>query len=381
MPETLFTRGLLLKNQLIPTLTRQPFIKKLFSFWPVVLLSVLLCACSQMFVKSNAPVLAKELVLYNWVDSMPQTVLDNFEKEKGVKVIYKTYDSAEEATEAMLSGQVNFDVAVVDNDVLPNLITHKVLAEININNITNFKNISPGFRDLAFDPGNKHSLPNSYGTTGLLVRSDLLKKPVTRWADLWDESLAGKIAVRSQPTELISVALRSLGYPLNSEDPAQLQAARDQLLVLKNRVRFMDTGTQEFLQPLLDGEVFILVAWNGDAKEARDRNPAVTYVLPEEGTLLWGDSFVISANSPNKTTAEVFINYLLQPEVNAEMVKAYFYPTTNDGAFNFLPAEIIKDPLIYPSQKILSKNNFYLPLSPAGKELYQSVWQEVMGSQ
>jgi spermidine/putrescine transport system substrate-binding protein len=350
----------------------------LFKLWSVFLMLVSLSACNEPAPQPPSPVLAKELVLYNWADYMPQPMLDAFEKEYGVKVSQIIFDTAEEAAANISSGQVTFDIAVADNDDLPSLIAQGALAEIDFQNVPNIKNVSANFRDLMFDPDNRHSVPYNYGTTGLLVRSDLVKTPVKHWADLWNEQFTGKIALRAQPTELIGMTLRSLGYPLNSEDPSQLSAARDQLLALKERVRFVETDPEASLQPLLGGEVVIMLGWNGDARLARDRDPAIAYVIPEEGTMLWGDNFVISSKSPNKFTAETFLNFILRPEIGVEIVKATYYPTANDAATGLLPPDIANDPLVYPPRQVLMKNNFYQPLSPTGDKLYDQVWAQVM---
>jgi spermidine/putrescine-binding protein len=358
----------------------ETFAGRLRKLWLVFLISAFLGACSGFPFASQKPVLAKELVLYNWADYMPQTVLNTFEKEYGVKIVYLTYDSAEEAASNISVGKISYDIAVVDNDNLSELIANHLLAEIDFHQVPNFKNVSANFRDWASDPGNLHSVPYNYGTTGLLVRRDLIKKPILHWSDLWDPQYAGKIAIRAQPTELISAALLSLGYPLNSENPTQLQSARDHLMALKKQVRFVNTDTESALQPLLDGEVDILMGWNGDARMARDRNPAIEYVLPEEGTMLWVDSFVISLKSSKQYTAQVFINFLLRPEIGAEIVEAYFYCTTNDAVRSLLPVDIVNDPLVYPPTQFLMKNNFYQPHSPEGTRLYNDVWDQVMGN-
>ena len=195
--------------------------------------SLLVVGCQNNSGTTTAePTLADELILYNWADYMPQPVLDAFTAEYGVKVTYLTYESQEEAA-FQLRARKRCDVAVLELDVFPSLVNEGLLAEINFQNIPNFKNISPNFRDLAFDPGNAHSIPYGYGTTGLIVRTDLVKEPITRWADLWDPRYAGKIAVRGLPAELIGVTLKSLKYPLNSEDPQQLEAALQHMLDLK----------------------------------------------------------------------------------------------------------------------------------------------------
>lgn len=154
-------------------------------------------------------------------------------------------------------------MAVIENDLLQSLIKEGLLAEIDYRQAPNFRNVVADFRDLTFDPSNRHSAPYTWGTTGLLVRSDLVESPVTRWADLWDQRYAGKIAVRAQPTELISVALKSLGYPLNSEDPQALEAALQRLIDLKSSVMFVDVEThyaianeaaRAFIKPEIAGD-------------------------------------------------------------------------------------------------------------------------------
>jgi len=323
---------------------------------------------------ATPPPLAKELVLYNWPEYMPQAVLDAFAAEYGVQVTYLTYDSQEEAIEKIKAGLV-YDVAVIENDLLQSLTTEGLLAEIDHRQIPNFRNVMADFRDLTFDPGNRHSIPYSWGTTGLLVRSDLVESPVTRWADLWESRYAGKIAVRAQPTELISIALKSSGYPLNSEEPQALDAALQRLLDLKSSVVFVDVEVEKAVGPLMSGAVVIMVGWPGDAQYARGQNDAIRYVLPAEGSMLWGDSFVISTNSPRKATAELFLNFVLRPDIGGQIVNETLYAVANEAAHPFIKPEIANDVVIYPPKEIIQKANWYLPLSPAGQKLYDDIWE------
>jgi spermidine/putrescine transport system substrate-binding protein len=325
----------------------------------------------------TAPPLAEELIFYNWDEYMPQSVLEAFTAEYGVKVTYLTYDSMEEAATQLRAGQ-HYDVMVLDHDLIAPLVAESKLAEIDYRNVPNFRNISNNFRDLAFDPGNKHSIPYSYGTTGLVVRDDLVAAPVTGWADLWDPRFAGKIAVRAQPTELISVALKALGYPLNSEDPQHLEAALQHLLDLKPSITFVDDDTTKAIPALLSGEVLIMVGWGDDALQARQANDAITYVLPTEGTMLWSDAFVIPANSPHKATAELFLNFLLRPEIGAQIINGIGYATANEVAYPFVQPEIRNNPIVFPPAETIKKADWYLPMSPAGEKLYADIWQRFL---
>ena len=231
---------------------------------------------------------------------------------------------------------------------------------------------------MAYDPGNQHSAPYNWGTSGLLVRSDLVTEPITGWADLWNPRYAGKIGVRNQPVEMISIALQSLGYPIGASDPAQLEEALAHLIELKRRAVAVEPDTDAALQALSDGSVWILQGWNGDVITVREENPAVQYVLPKEGTLLWWDSLVISNNSPNKATAELFLDFVLRPENSAQIVEAYYYPSANEAAQAFLSDEILDDPVIYPPFEYLIQNSFYVPLTPEGQKQYDELWQRYL---
>ena len=353
---------------------KRVFMRIIFTF---LMFSTLIMGCAPVETPPPAPNISQELTLYNWEYYMPQSVLDAFTAEYGVEVTYLTYGSMEEAVAQLRAGQ-DYDVVVLENNNITPLAADGLLAEIDYQNVPNFKNISPDFRDLQFDPDNKHSVPFDYGTTGLVVRSDLVDAPVTRWADLWDPRFAGRIAARPLAYELIGVSLKSLGYPLNSEDPQELEAALQHLLELKPSLTLVDDPTSDAVQILLSGEAVIMVGWGNDALQARQENDAVTYVLPEEGTLLWGQSFVIPANSTRKETAELFLDYILKPEISAQITNQNRYATANQAAYSLIEPGIFNDPIVFPPAEMIRKSDWYLPLSPAGEAYYASIWERFL---
>jgi len=343
----------------------------------ILLLASFLPACTSLASPpAPAPPPVKELILYNWEEYMPQPVLDAFQAEYGVRVTVLTYGSQEEAVENISTEKAVYDIAVVENEYIPALVAGGLLAEIDYRHLPNFKNISQNFRDLAFDPGNKYSVPYNWGTTGLLVRSDLVEKPIRRWSDLWDSSYPGKVAAREIPSELISIAVKSLGYPLNTDSAADLRLASERLLELKSKILFVPVAAEEGVAALLDGEAAILVGWPGDAIFAQSQNDAITYILPEEGSMLWGDSFVISAKSPQQDTAERFVDFLLRPEISAEIINTYSYPSANEMALPFIDPEIAANPIVYPPNEVIQKSEWYLPLGEDGEELYKEIWAQ-----
>lgn len=284
-----------------------------------LVVSMLLAACDQSAPPPASPPLARELALHSFSEDTPQSILDVFTREFGVKIKYLPYQSPEESNENIRKGH-HYDVALIENQFISSLSKDGLLAEFDFANIPNFKNISANFRDLAFDPGNRHSIPWSYGTTGLLLRTDLAGHALNHWADLWDPRYAGKIGLRAQPREIIGMTLLSLGYAFDSENPQELDAALQRLLALKPSVVLLDIEASNAVPKLLDGEIAILHGYAEDYQLAHEANPAVAYVLPQEGTALWGDSYVILANSPHKHTAEVFLNFLLRPDITAQEI-------------------------------------------------------------
>jgi spermidine/putrescine transport system substrate-binding protein len=343
-----------------------------------ILIALVACGSPTPPPTPTPPPLAEELVFYDWEEDMPQSVLDAFTEEYGVKVTYLTYESQEEAEDAIRGGEV-YDVVVLDNDAIPWLVSDGLLAEIDHRNVSNFDNISVNFRDLAYDPEHKHCIPFNWGTTGLVVRSDLVEELPTRWADLWDPRYAGKIAMREDvPYDLIGLTLKSLGYSLNSENPDELEAALERMLELRQSSFFVGSYAEDAVPALLSGEAVIMVGWAEDILLAREENENVEYILPEEGTMLWGDNFTIPANSPHKYTAEVFLNFLLRPEISAQIVNENYYATPNEAAYPFIDPEILGDPVVFPPDKDLENAEVFLPRSAEGGALWDEIWERFM---
>ena len=326
---------------------------------------------------ATAPQAAAELVFFYWADYFPQSVLDDFEQEYGIKIRYEIYDSAEQGADQIRAGG-GYDVAIMPPEEIPGLIASNALAAIDYRNIPNFKNLSANFRDLAYDPGNRYSIPFQWGTTGLLVRTDLVNKPIAHWADLWDPEFAGKVALWPIPRNLIPIALKTLGYPANSEDPKQLQAAMQRLEELKKNAFFVSNELPTVVPLLESGQAVISFGWTYDALTAQESSLPIQYILPEEGTLLWSESYVIPASSPHKYTAEVFLNYVLSPEVSAKIITENHSAVPNEAAGPFLPPEIRNNADLFPPAGTLKNADIILPLSPQGQELYDDLWSRFM---
>jgi len=325
--------------------------------------------------------LPDKLTFYDWAEDMPQPVLDAFEAEYGIKVNYQVYESQEQAIDRLKGGQ-RYDVVVMESRFIPMLANDRLLASIDRRNIPNYKNISASFRNLLYDPGNKYSIPYNWGTTGLVVRSDLLPQVATRWADLWDPRYAGKVGIwRGQPREVIALTLKSLGHSANSESPMELEAALQQLLKLKPQAIFLEDVDPATSAPALaDGRLVMAMGYASDVLLGREQSKAITYALPQEGALLWGDTFVIPAGSPNQHAAELFLNFLLRPEISAQIANENHYATANEAARALIERDILNDPVIFPTNESMKNAELILPLSAKGQKLYDDIWARFMAA-
>lgn len=345
---------------------------------PLVLTLLASCASPTLIpTPTSTPVpLAREVVFYDWEEDMPQAVLEAFTQEYGVRVKYLVYESQEEAIANMRAGG-EYDVVVMESRFIPLLAQEGLLAKLNQSNIPNLNNISANFRELAYDPNNDYSVPYNWGTTGLVVRSDLVVQPVTRWADLWDPRYAGTVGLwMGQPREVIGLTLKSLGYSANSENPQELEEALQRLIELKPGVLVLeDFALDTSADVMASGQICIAMGYAGDALTGHELNPAIQYVLPEEGALLWNDTFVIPANSQNQYSAELFLNFLMRPDINAMIANQNLYATTNEAAFAFIEPEILNNPVIFPENSDLTNAELILPLSQAGQRLYDDIME------
>lgn len=321
----------------------------------------------------------RSLVLYNWQDDIPPQVLESFTRQSGIAVDYHIFTSQEEAVEKLRAGKI-CDVAVIEGRFLPTLAREELLHRLNYENISNVKYISADFRNLAYDPDNVYSIPYSWGTTGILVNTALAGDGVRRWADFWDDRYRGQVALStSYPREALGMALKALGYSANSENPQEIEAAFAKLHLLQLAPDSLRFTYPEFGPAMMGSTTAALaIGFSGDLLESRKQGLNVDYVLPEEGLMLWADAFVVPTSSRHKENAELFINYLLQPEISAAIVNQKFYASANEAARPLIDPAILSNTAIYPSDAMLANAEIIEALSPAGQAMVDAAWQSFL---
>jgi spermidine/putrescine transport system substrate-binding protein len=336
-----------------------------------ILLSLLLAGCS------SALPLPQKLILYSWAEYMPQSVMAAFTAEYGITFEYIAYETEEEVVENIQAGNV-YDLVLLNPEFIPQMVEEELLKPLDYRNLPNFKYVSANFRDLVFDPGNTYSIPFHWGTTGLLVRTDLVDRPVTSWSDLWNPAFAGKVGIWTIPRSLIPIALKAQGFSANSEDLDELELTRQYLSRLKANVVLV-SGLETSVVPLLEsGELMIAYGWAYDAALALESKTPIEYIIPQEGTILWMDNFIIPANAQNPRDAELFLNFILRPEIAAQIVNESYYPMAVDGIEPFILPEILQSPVIFPDDSQMQNAEITLPIRPDRKWIYDDIWTTFM---
>ncbi|MBI1744092.1 spermidine/putrescine ABC transporter substrate-binding protein [Candidatus Acetothermia bacterium] len=328
--------------------------------------------------RAVTPQLAKELHLFIWSNYLDPTVKTDFEKEFGVKVIEDNFASNEDLLAKLQAGGSGYDVIVPSDYMVQIMRKQNLLAPLDLKNIANFKNINQSFKNLDFDPGNQFSMPYMWGTTGIGYNKKKASAPPTSWADLFDpaklEPYKGRISMLDDAREAIGAALIYLGFSPNTTNEKELEAAKQVLIKQKPFVAKYDS--ESFRDSLAANEVILAHGWTGDIAAAKVANPDIEFVIPKEGSLTFLDNLAIPKTSKNQYTAEVFINYLLRPEISAKIVNLRRYASPNDAAKSLIQPEILNSATYSRPEGI--KLYWLQDLGPAG-DLYEKIWTEIKG--
>lgn len=340
----------------------------------------------------SAPELADQLSVYNWPDYIDEELLAQYEEEYGVEIIYDTFASNEDLLAKLQAGATGYDVVVPSDYMVSQMIELGLLAEIDVNDMPNFANITEDFKDAPFDPGNKHCVPYQWGTTGIAYRAGhpyFTENTPDSWAYLFDPELLeqyadGGINVLNDQRELIAIALFYLGYSPNSTDRAELEAARD--VILQAKPYWKTFNSEDYDDALLIAdEVVLSHAWSGDAanayystysEETEDGN--WYYAIPKEGAVKWMDNACITASSERKETAVHFLNFLMDAQNAAAVTNFTYYASPNEAAKEFINPDILADPGIYPPAETQGKLEWLTQLGDA-VFTWDEMWTAIKG--
>lgn len=299
------------------------------------------------------------LTIYNWGEYIDPDLIDQFEEESGIHVIYETFDSNEAMYTKVQQGGSAYDIAVPSEYMIESMIDDDMLVELDHSLLPNMSNIDPYFLDLPFDPGNKFSMPYFWGTVGVVFNPNEIPEDLTfeSWEHLWDERLEGKVFLVDGSREVMGMGLNSLGYSLNLKDDAALREATDKLKELTPNVKAIIGD--EITPLMINNEATVALTWSGQAADMMWENEDLDFAVPEEGSNLWFDNMVIPKTSKNVEGAHAFINFMLDAEIGAANADYVGYSTPNAASWELMDEEVIADERFYPPLEMRDRLEVY----------------------
>jgi spermidine/putrescine transport system substrate-binding protein len=318
----------------------------------------------------------QELNVYNWTTYIADDTIGNFEKLCDVKVTYDTYPTDGDMLSRIRQGNPGYDIIVPTASTAQVMIAEGLLEELEFASIPNFANIAPIYVNPAYDPENKFTVPYQVGGLGVAYNREKVGKEITSWYDVF--SYDGPVAWIEDYHVMLSIALNLLGYDPNTKSEEEVQAAKDFLIENgKNVVTIAQDDGQELLAR---GEVDIVLEYSGDIFQVIADCACDTYVYvnPIEGTYFAADVLAVPVDAPNKALAEVFIDYILDPKVGADISNYTTYATPNQAAIdqNLISKETLNNPGVYPPEDVREKL-FTIVEDPESEVFYTEAWDEV----
>ena len=315
----------------------------------------------------------KVLNLFNWTEYLPQSVIDAFEEETGIKVNYNTYSSNEEMLAKVKAAPGTYDIVVASDYMIDIMIKQDLLTPINKDKLTLLTNIGAEYMDKSFDPGNQYTIPYMAGSALLAVNQKTVPVEINHYADLWDPALKDSIVTLDDQRGLMGIVLKKMGYSMNTTDEAVLQAALEELKALKPNIQAFDSDSPKSL--LISGEVSIGFVWNAEAVLAQKENPDIKIVMPEEGLYLWQDNFAIPKGAKHQEYAEEFMNLVMRPEISEMISEEQPYTNPNVEAQKLLPADVIGNEGVYPPASVYEQGEYLVDVGQT-TVLYDEIWTE-----
>lgn len=351
--------------------------KKVFS---LVLIAVLLMGTLSL--TSQAADEKVAINVYNWgqyISDGSDDYIDvnaAFTEATGIEVNYMTYDSNETLYTKLKTGGSSYDVIIPSDYMIARLISEGMLQKLDFANIPNYEHVDEAYKNTAYDPANEYSVPYTWGTTGLIYNTKHVSEAdVGSWDLLWNEAYKGKILMYDNPRDAFAVAQLLLGYDVNSQDEAELNAAAAKLLEQKPLVQ--EYVMDQIYSKMERGEAWVAPYYAGDYLMMVEENPDLGFYFPEEGFNFFIDAMCIPTSSQNKSAAEAYINFLCDPEISGQNLDYLGYSTPIGAAKEYMSEETAESDIAYPDDETLARGASFLYLEAETTQLMDDLWRQV----
>ena len=349
-------------------------------------MSVIALSCSASFSVAAkqidaAKLRGTEINVYNWgeyISDGSEGTLDvnkEFEKETGIKINYTTYDSNENMYNKIKGGGANYDIIIPSDYMIERMINEELLEKINFDNIPNYSNILPEYKNLYFDPNNEYSVPYNVGMVGLVYNTKMVKETPDSWSIMWDEQYKGQILMFNNSRDAFAIAQFLCGVSLNTNNSEDWEKAYEKLKEQKPLVQsyVMD----DVFNKMEGGEAAIAAYYAGDCILMADNNPDLAFVYPKEGTNIFVDSVCIPKGCQNKEAAELYINFLLREDIALANAEYLCYATPNKAVLENEDYSLRDNEMLYPDEEHTPPTEYFHNLDPEVLMLMTTLWDNL----
>ena len=334
----------------------------------VLILTVLLAGCGKKAASKG------EVNVYNWGEYIDESVLTQFENETGIKVNYSTYPSNEAMYSVLETGGSSYDVIIPSDYMISRLIAEGKLEKLDFGNIPNYSLIDDQYKGLEYDPANEYSVAYMACTVGLIWNTTMIPEDITSWGALFDERYAGQILMFDNSRDAMGIALKYLGYSVNTTDENELNEAYE--LLERQRPLLQSYVMDQIFDKLESGEAAIGPYYAGDYLAMLENNPDLAFVIPEEGSNYSVDAMCVPKGAANKANAETFINFMCKTDVSIANMDFIYYTSANKEAAEQYAEDLdeLSASVIFPPDDVMARCEVYVNLPQDTLDLYNALW-------
>lgn len=355
--------------------------KRIFSVFFALVIALVPCVIASAAEQSEIDALrGTTLYVYNWGEYISDGADDSlnvnaaFEEKYGIKVVYDVYDNNEVMYSKLKGGGVSYDVVIPSDYMIQRMISEGMLDKLDFSNIPNYKYIPGQYKNLAHDPKNEYSVPYTVGMVGLIYNTKMVEEVPDSWTVLWDERYTGNVLMINNPRDAFAIAQSILGMDYNNESEPSWRVAAE-LLKEQKKVSPAYVNDEIFLK-MESGEAALAPYYAGDYLTMKDNNPDLAMVYPKEGVNFFVDSACVLKGAKNKLAAELYINFLLEPDVALANAEYICYASPHTEVFSNPEYTFYQDEILYPETGKF-KTQLFLNLKPEILALMSTLWDDV----
>jgi len=322
----------------------------------------------------------KVLDIFTWAGYIDDALLKRFKNETGIDARFNVYGSNEEMLgKIQASGGGEYSIIYPSDYIVSQMAELGLVSELDHSRLQGLTNLFPRFQNPPADPGLRYSVPTAWGTTVLIYNTERLKSQPEDWNFLWEhqQELAKQMTLLDDPREVLGATLKMLGYSYNSSDPEHIRQAYEKLVALKPAIASFTTDAWQ--NQILAGDLLLAMGYSADANKLSRQNNKLQYVIPRSGSSVWMDTIVIPKTAPNPEGAYAWINFMLQPDVAAQICERLSFATPNQVAYNQLSPQVRNNTGLFPPEELLQKCE---SIAQVGEfvEVYDRYWTRLRSS-